>query len=401
MTITLVCLHGTGDTYLVCSLANAVRQHHGREVRLVVKESHKAICEMFDLDFSIDDARVQNAETNTGMHENYNNYSAFTRGGIVYCHPSFIRSGVRIDHLSAKPSITQADLYRAILHLSPDTPLMSGYTPTHAPKPDTVMILPEARSWPNTKRSFWIALAENLAQAGRKVTFNDTRWPRAKLLERCAESEWVIGPQYGMMAIMCHAQYPCRKTICTPSIDGKGLRGFPLQQTYPYAYVSKFAGFDYDIDEFKIGDDIDSVISCILGSKNFLRLGVYNPAPVLSTSIDVSAGELFDRLAILAVKLQMLPANKRALVLREYLRLTEIALPLTIRFPSLGDPIGRLTEANRDVWVANDLKVAASLNGQPVASHVDADQASLRRMKIKQEINIICASAFEEVKSFY
>lgn len=275
----LVALYGTGDAYLVCALARQVEMHHGRAVTVIVKPAHAAIPRLFGIPYAVDEVLVRRAESDGQMHRLYEN--DIGRVLHYYVHPHFLRSGVRVDRLTVKPSVSQADMYRALLHLPPAAPLALPSAPIAVTVPDTVLLIPEARSWPNTQAQFWPELSAALMAIGRAVTWNDPRWTLDELLQRCAESEWVIGPQCGVMSILCHARFPCRKTFATPSVDGGRYPGLPVADTFPYALVTKFAGEDYDVEQFKItADNHAALIDRIAGGPNAERVAPLRTDPL-------------------------------------------------------------------------------------------------------------------------
>lgn len=404
-TIRLVALYGLGDSYLVCALAAGVKAHYRKPVVVVLKESHLPIAKLFGEDFpvaTVPDAEIKQIEEDPGFWASYDN--RIDSGRSFYVHPHFTRTTMRIDHLALKPTVTHADLFRVILGLPPDAALTPAKpTLSGSSVGKTALVCRTASSWPNTTSEFWAALEKRLIDDGWRITLDDKSLSIVERLLNCQQAEWVIGPQFGLMAVICAAQFPCRKTFCTPSIDGDGnYPGLPLKRTFPYAYVTKFMGCDYDIEEYKFNaDNFHAVVQAVASSKNALRLGAHNPAPVFSIPMDVAPGDFFDRLSILAIKMKRLSPEKAARVSREYYRMLDTAEPIFGRHGvSLHDAYGRLMAANAEVFSANDLKVIASQNGDVSQSHMHADVASLRRMRIKQEINQLCGSVFDEIKSY-
>ena len=401
--INLVCLHGTGDTYLVCALAAAVKHQHGDDVTIIVKSTHAAIPEMFGLRYEVSDEIVSLGETDAVFQTAYENHYAFNHGQRYYVHPTFLRSGVRIDHLTVKPSVSQADMYRVLLHLPPDAPMTVPKIEVHRTEPNSVLIIPTANSWPNSWPQFWIDLGKALKAAGRDVTFNFPNWTLRELLDRCATSEWVIGPQCGVMSILCEARFPCRKTFCTPSIDGGRYPGLPLERTFPYAYVTKFAGNDYDVEEFKIDSSYENEIDAIVSGANFQRSWPHDPAPVMTVNAPMSPGDFLDRLAILSVKERRFPPEKRAFVMREFLRLGEMLFDIPL--PSDGFAgLQRLKSLHSNGFDAVDRFVrGATTDGglMSVEDHAHAVRLNKERVGFKQEIDRACHAPFSETKSYY
>jgi hypothetical protein len=393
----LIALHGTGDTYLACALAAQVERYHGRQVMLVVKKSHESIPKMFGIEFAVNDSLVREGE-NSGMlqlfHEN-----DVRKATHIYLHPSFVRSGVRIDRLAVKAEVTHADLYRAMLHLPPDAPLaqpqLSFPTP---PVQNTVLLLPEAQSWPNNQAAFWPHLAQRIEATGRTVIWNDASWTLEELFRRCAQTEWVIGPQCGVMTILCAAKYPCRKTFATPSIDGGRYDVVPVANTFPYAYVTKFAGFDYDVEEFKItSDNYEELATAIATGVNAQRLRPPRTEPVFSVLAPLSPGDACDRLAVLEVKSERFSTTLSAGIRREldrYRHLT-IGVPATL--------YGELLALHRESFDMHESFVRGALAGAPGLEdeHTAAVRLNRRRVELRQRIDAACGAATTEIKSYY
>ena len=400
--INLVAMFGLGDAYLVCAFAKAFGDHHKQPFRILLKESQAAIAGLFGPGVPVElvpDAWVEDWQRDPPRCAEYDNRLELGRNYFV--HPHFVRSRVRIDHLTVKPSVTQADMYRALMHLPPDAPMTVPDLPfRELSVPGTVFMVPRARSWPNSAPAFWEALAAALTDAGFLLAWNEPEWPLEWALDRATRSEWVIGPQCGFMAALCEARFPCRKTICTPAIEPDGMAGFPLRATFPYAYVTKFAGNDYDIEEYRIDADHDGLVRRILAGKNALRLP-HDPAPVRTVNVDISPGDLFDRLSILTVKCGKFDGASRAAVLRETARLDNAAAPL-LTSPAIASAYLALGSANLEAFEANEIMVRetfAGTGGQE--AHERAVRANKLRVEAKNRINELCGSAWREVKSYY
>lgn len=400
MPLRLVALFGTGDTYLVCALAGAVAHHARRPVTVVVKPGHAAIPRLFGIDFIVDDGLVRQGERDPSLQAGFENDRRRPDATTVFVHPSFVRSGVRIDHLTVKPEVSQADMYRALLHLPVDAPLARPPAPSAEPGRDSVLLIPEARSWPNTQPHFWLELGARLHDMGRAVTLNKPEWRLEELLARCAESEWVIGPQCGVLSILCAARFPCRKTFATPSVDGGRYPGLPVAATFPYAYVTKFAGEDYDVEEFKITDgNHAALVEMIAGGANARRLRPLSLAPVRSVMAPLSPGDACDRLAVLQVKHERFPPELVAGVLREFGRYCHLVPGL----PVPQEIYDQLLQLHRDGFDLHERFVRGALADQPglEAEHAEAVKLNRRRVELRQVIDALCGAATTEVKSYY
>lgn len=398
----LVVLGGTGDAYLICALAGAFERHHHVPVTVVLRSGLRAVADLFNVRIMVDDGLVARAEQNPEFQKTHDNILLID-GSPFYAHPCFVRSHIRVDKLTTKPDASQADMYRMILRLSHDTPLALPRVPDHAPaEPGTALMVTESTSWPNTQPAFWSALAEALRAAGRHVTMNDRAWPLAELLARCAGTEWVIGPQCGVMSILCTGEFPCRKTLATPNIDGNRRPEYLADETYPYGYVTKFANTDYDVEEFKIAAETHAyVVAAIVGGANARRLWPHDPRPVTTISVPLTPGDFLDRLAVLAIKHDRLPPAGRAAIEREYLRHRE--LYRQTRLPpeavALYEKLVDLHGANFDLL---QQMVPAALNGGTgVEAHVAAVRSNRQRVALKREIDDACHSPYAEVKTYY
>jgi hypothetical protein len=407
--IRLVVLGGTGDAYLICALVAAFREHHHRDdVEVVLRTKLSAVGGLFpDVRCVIDDVLVTHAEENQAFQRSHDNQ--LLASDTFYAHPCFARSGVRVDQLTAKEHISQADMYRAMLRLPPAAPLTLPRVPRGKRVPNTVLMLTESTSWPNTQPTFWPVLADALRDSDRHVIFNVPSWSLAKLFETCAEAEWVIGPQCGVMSILVTGQFPCMKTLATPSTDKyvSPNENWWATRTYPYGYVTKFAGEDHAVEEFKITDDNHfDVVSAIAAGMNARRPAwKHSPEPVTTISMPLTPGDFLDRLAVLAVKRARLDREQRAGVEREYQRYVEARARL--RLPRVAedayDDLVRLHEGTFDlleVIVPAALKANGAISDD-VRLHVKAIKLNKTRVELKRIIDQACHAPYTEVKSYH
>ena len=389
--IRLICLGGTGDAYLVCALAGAVRERHGDEVMIVLKETQVAIPEMFGLPH---DARpveeIRAAEHDHESHRAYENHLGPNRN--FYAHPCFANSGVRIDDLTVLPGpISQADMYRSLLGLPIDAPLAIPAAPRPSRSLGLALLIPTAVSWPNDQPAFWEHLKDALRGGGWSVEVNEPfSSPLGDLLTLAASAEMVVGPQCGVMSILVAAEFPCRKVICTPSIDDGP--GFPvgtrrLRRTYPYAYVTKFTGQDYDVEEYRItGTNHAVVVSTILAAPRAPR----DPRPVTTIAVPLSPGEVVDRAAVLAAK----AARGSPGLDRELRRYLELLPAGTDRhFAALVD----LHLATYDA-LARSVPLALA---NPTRDDHEAVTLNRRRVELRRAIDAELRAPYSEVKDYY
>lgn len=401
MTLRLTSLYGTGDTYLVCSLLRAAERHHGRPAELTIKSSHAGIPEMFGIEYWIDNEAVEYGEQ-AGFQLEYDN-DLLHNWQRFYVHPRFVKSRVRVDMLTAKDQVSMADMYRALLQLPMSAPQERPTPPFRVVGPSRAILIPRSRSWPTDVARLWPALASSLRDAGWQVVENDESWSLAQLLDRCADAEWVIGPQCGVMSILCHAQFPCRKTIITPSIDGMKYHEFPPAHTYPYAYVTKFAGEDYDVEEHVVSDElVEGIIGEIVHGPNAQRMWPHDPRPVTTFMAPLTTGELLDRLAILTVKAERLPRAMKGAMWREFQRYADVwgRSPLYDQFNSDLMELIALHSENFDIL---EQMVPDALQKGVIETqhHIAAMKSNKDRVAIKARINSAARSPYPEVKSYY
>lgn len=232
----LVCMHGVGDAYLTCALARAFEaQRGGGPVRISIKGSQLAIPAMFDLPATAADDAIGAAESNVAFQQSYPNDA-----DPLYVHPSFVRTPTRLDQLTVKPSVSQADMYRAILGLSPWTALAepSWPAPIHEYVGATLLI-PRARSWPNAHPAFWLTVIERLRARGELVIVADELGTLDRVLAVAAAAKRVIGAQCGVISII-NERLRCPKTFAVTELTGPLL--FGLTATLPYGDQETFAG---------------------------------------------------------------------------------------------------------------------------------------------------------------
>ncbi len=388
--IRLVSLGGTGDAYLVSALAAHVRAKHGDDVTIVLKEVQAAIPGMFGLPYDPRPVNeIRDLERDGALHSDYDNQLGPNR--IFYAHPCFTRSGVRIDELTTLPhSLSQADMYRALLNLPLDAPLALPTIPTLEPRPNTAVLITEAVSWPNDQPAFWQSLESALRDGGWSVEVPGTSPSLASLFELASAAEMVVGPQCGVMSILCAAEFPCRKVIATPSIDeGPGfLVGRTwLRRTYPYAYVRKFSGEDYDVEEYRIrAETHGEIISTILAAPRTSR----DPRPVTTVEMPLTPGDFLDRLAVLTVKVRrgLLLANREA---------NRYAEAFPEKWLRLLAPLVDLHETTFD-RLAVDVPDALA---NPDRDDHDAVTLNRQRVELKRRIDDELRAPYREVKNYF
>lgn len=402
--IRLVTIGGTGDAYMLCALLEAFKKQHSRkDVLIVGKARYAPIADLFGAVYVGDDELVQRAESDHGMQRTYENV-LLSEVAPFFVHPCFLRSEIRVDKLTTKPDASQADMYRMILRVPLDAPLL---IPTRLPPvtmvTDTVLLIPDAISWPNTQPAFWAMLAEELRKIGREVALNDPGWSLGELFEHCARSEWVIGPQCGVMSILCTGRFPCRKTLASPILnDANKKLAFLSPSTFPYAFVTKFSNADYDVEEFEIRDENHAEIAAAIAhGANALRLRAHDPRPVITINAPLSPGDFLDRLAVLDVKRHRFNGTHRAAIEREYRRFAAIR-SITPLPPEVDGHYAQLVAIHGATFDLLETLVPAALAaGAGVAEHDAAVRLNKDRVEIKWAIDAACRAPYAEVKSYY
>jgi len=393
----VVVLGGTGDAYLISALHAEIQGVYG-PVEIVTRERLACVPEMFGVPHVVDDDIVAHAEQDFSFQRTHSNLHS---DDVFYAHPCFVRTPFRVDHLTTKPDASQADMYRMILGLDPYAPLALPRHPDVPTEPGRVTIIEDSTSWPNTQPTFWPRLAGALREAGWQVEINNKSWPLSELFARCAASEWVIGPQCGVMSVLVTGEFPCRKTLATPNIDGNRRPEYLARETFPYGYVTKFANTDYDVEEFKIdGDNHEALVRSIVLGANGLRLRSHDPQPVKTVQVALSPGDFLDRLAVLAVKRARLPEHLRAAQEREYLRYAEAYRQSGLE---RAEPLYQALYALHDkTFAALDRLVPATLADRGALHDYTAMvRCNKERVMLKVEIDQLCHAPYSEIKSYY
>ena len=399
--IRIVVFGGTGDVYLISALVEAFKKRHGRnDVELIIKNGHSYIAELFGVKYVTDDALISKAETDIALQRDYDNVIAEDR--LFFAHPSFLRTNMRVDHLTTRSDVSQADMYKIILRIPPDVQLALPTIPAKPQIHGKVVVISDARSWPNLQPTFWPALATALSYAGWNVQVNNPRWSLRELFAHCMSAEWVIGPQCGVMSILTTGRFPCRKTFATPDIDGNAAFIFSTH-TFPYGYVTKFSNEDYDVEEFKIAANTHGdLIEAIVNGSNSLRLWPHNPNPVTTVNVSLSPGDFLDRLAVLTVKRNRFPVEKRAAIERQYQRYVESRLRLKASM-EIDELFDKLVNLHDEIFDLLERMVVSAIGEDSITieDHIQAVRSNKIRIELKQAIDAACHAPYSETKSYY
>lgn len=394
----VVVLGGLGDTYLLCTLYAGICEHHG-PTKLVIKTRYEAVAQLFPgrLDYELSDEAYA-IEADKHFQQTY-----FNRLGCsdnFYPHPCMAHTEVRLCEATTRAGrFSQADMFRLICRLPLDTQLWRPHVYA-VPRLGTVLLV-EAFTWPNTQPGFYLKLKTALEENGWSVTVNDDKLPLVDLFALAATSEWVIGPQCGLMSIFIHGQWPCRKTLATPDIDGRKL-DYWSKTTFPYAYAQTFSGMDFDIEEYKITDDHAGLIRTIMEGPNALRIRPHDTQPVLTIDFPLTPGDLLDRYAVLVVKRNRFSDERRAAVERDFQRHAEASRNLLTN-TVVAALFSEMVQLHNETFDLLEKLVPAAIAGEALGmqEHSAAIRANKSRVLLRQKADALLRGAYTEVKSYY
>lgn len=461
-TYIIVSLYSLGDTYLLCSLVKTFRSVHckkGEKIVVVVKKSHRAVAELFIDDIDSIYLMEKDITDRTLSHLMDNRLKCgFGLGEALFIHPHHMND-TRVDDFTNLEGVSQVNMYANLLRLPirslPSTPkipadnrleIKSLLEGSGVITGKSVVLFPDSNSWPQPPGNFWEKLSLSLSKSGWKVftnaTGNNTSGVRSTALPGSSlidiplhlvipfleQAGWVIGALCGLMNIIISSQAKCKKTVIVRGpAHGKRLRFnefIQVESAFPYAYQRKFDGFNYDIEEVQVrdDDDYDALVKKI--TEGFNANFETNPvsSPVNRVWVELSPGELVDKITILEVKMEKLPNQKTIFVRKELDILLEtlfsITNGITSEFKEKMDELKRLNRLGWDLnehiyrqfddpqfgtfsWKldTNDVKmVSDAIN---VVQNIRASQQANRdRIVVKNQINQLLSSAWFEKKSF-
>lgn len=461
-TYIVVSLYSLGDTYLLCSLAKAFRSVHcknGEKIVLVVKESHLAIAELF-----IDDIDsvylMQKDTTDRALRYLMDNglKCGFGPGEALFIHPHHVND-TRVDDFTNLEGVSQVNMYANLLRLPirtlPGTPIIPSNRHLEAKslserygviEGKSVVLFPDSNSWPQLPGVFWKKFSINLSKKGWNVFTNsagnntsgtrDVPLPGSSLIDIplhlvipfLEQAGWVIGALCGLMNVVISSQTKCKKTVVVRGpAHGKSLKFnefIKVESAFPYAYQRKFDGFNYDIEEVQVRDDDDYDLLVKKISEGFNASFETRPVstPVNRLWVELSPGELVDKITILEVKMEKLPSQKTIFVRKELDVLLETLMSVTngvtAELKTKMDELRRLNRLGWDLnehiyrqfddpefgillWQldTNDVKMVS--DAVNVVRNIRASQQANRdRIVIKNQINQLLSSAWFEKKSF-
>jgi hypothetical protein len=461
-TYVIVSLYSLGDTYLLCSLAKSFRSIHcmnGGKIVVVIKESHLAIAELFIDEIDSIYLMSQHVAERVLRHLLDNRLKcSFGPGEALFIHPHHVND-TRVDDYTNLEGVSQVNMYANLLRLPirtpPETPKISEENRLEAKnladeygviKNKSVVLFPDSNSWPQLPVTFWEKLSISLDKKGWTVftnsAGNNNSGSRTKPLPSSSlidlpvrlvipfleEAGWVVGALCGLMNIVISSQTRCKKTIVVRGPAHSKTLQFnefiKVESAFPYAYQRKFDGFNYDIEEIQVrdDDDYDILVKKISEGFNASFDTISTFSPVNRLWVELSPGELVDKITILEVKMEKLPSHKTIFVAKELDVLRETLLSFTNGITTeLKERMDELRRLNRLGWefnehiyrqfddpefgipswqlVATDTKMVS--DAANVVRNIRASQQANRdRIIAKNQINQLLSSAWFEKKSF-
>jgi hypothetical protein len=413
----LVSPFGLGDTYYLCAFASAFRDKHCKgdsELYLAVKKSHFELANQFDVTAVAFDDHF--------LHHHGGRCERIAPGQVLYPHPHFMAPGAMVPgHLS------DAAMYATILGLPATTPLalpestfqdrqlaMATAHSLGAEPGKTAVLFPQTNSWPGAQEPFWTSLAVKLAAKGWKVIFNNPQKIELRLVfpfvEYCG---WAIGNNCGMMQNIILSQSKCRTTVILQSsvLGGPAFPRNGIPYTCMYG-MRKLDGNDYDIDEFRVDgpQDYPELVNLISNSR-FAKGETPHVGPLEKIEMPVSPGDVIDTLTIMQIKRKKLHTSH--MIYSQIAPYCEARDWYVARFPSILVLEQELLKLNEIAWDNNQILIDTySEQTYPHIADYDfrdkaviiafgkAHRANQQRVRVKNEINRICAVRFREEKSY-
>ena len=147
---------------------------------------------------------------------------------------------------------------------------------------------------------------------------------------------------------------------------------------------------------------------------------VPDPGPLAFVDVQMSPGELLDRLAIMEIKQARLPSQAHHLA-REIGRLAPLRESLLRTYPSVAHLAQELRNLNEQAWMLNEVLITDYQHnvGAPgwrvvqdsivdglvqVERHVrtayEAHRCNRRRVEVRNDVDALCRAGHVEVKSY-
>jgi hypothetical protein len=368
--------HGFGDTYLTSALARQFRRLHcrdGQRLVVVVRETHLPIAQLFaDSADAIHTVPNRVLDRMRALQARIGGAPRFRPNRALLAHPRGL-AGAPIEQLGLIDGVSRLHLLAVGLRLGvpsePDLPVIPSAWRAAAQREATrrgivpgrsALLVPNAARWPALGDGFWQRLAERLRASGWTAAVLEDDLPIELLLPLAEQAGWLIGGIDDRMNIAVSAQLGCKKTFVAwaPAQGARfNIDGIALAHPYPYALQRGFDGRDYDVEYIEArADQFDAAIDQIARGRNANFAHQSSVQPVSRLRIDVTPGEVIDKMTILEVKLERLPEDKRLTILGELAALQQAIVaaygPLSGELKEAAD---RLRDLNRYAFDANEV----------------------------------------------
>lgn len=442
--------YGTADTYLMCALMEAFTKKNPGTVMVVVKQSHKPIAEMFDR-WIARIVTVPDSELLEMARRCYHCRFVAPKTPVVL-HPHFLGDG-RIDALTTLEGFADKDMYAHLLALPRGISLpapeikeewvqeaVSLAQKIGLVRDRTVILVPDANSYPSPSTTFWTELSQKLSNVGWTVVTNLWGNNRQKRLVPFAGSTgispplelllplaeycgWVVSTLTGSLALLYMAQVPCKKTVIgigpEPGQEQRYNDNFSLRHAFPYASQRKCDGFDHEAQEVMLYSSENNRAEVI----NDIVYGHYadhgsecpSTLPMVPLFIPTSPGDLFDRISVLQIKRERI-TSREALhyVKRELLHLESVVArtwPLPSQQEMANQFIKTLKAENiigwegidyvydrleHDNWLWGDARMALEM----INKYRELRDSNKRRAVAKRAANVAFGSSIMEMKTY-
>lgn len=426
---------GLGDTYLLAALCQAFRAKYcrqGQRLLLIVKESHRDLAEMFD---GVEVRAVPDAALH---HKGLR--SSIMPGVPMFAHPSFVdvRSDYPEDYHGdptgrALPGrMSDAAMYAMILGLHPATPLTlpkvldaaraeaEQIAVRLAIAPGrTVILSPEANSWPAAPEPLWSMITDSLSREGWTVVRNDpARIPLRCVIPLLEIAGWFVGSNCGLMQTIVLGRAACRKTILTKSVHlgevGAYANGAPLPYTCVYGF-RKVDGHQYDVEEFRVDDESRfGEVAELLATGRNARGPVPDPRPTQTLDLPTAPGDVIDALIIMQIKRDKLGQSRVSY--RDIAVLCEVRDGLARECADVPALEAELRRLNEVAWDNNEILIQTyadpnfgsetwvpncSINEEnALKAFGRAHRSNQERVRVKNKINAACRYGSREEKSY-
>src|SRR5215469_1121800 len=433
--------HSRGDTYLMCGLMEAFRQRRpNSQVNVIVKESHKPIAEMFEKHIE----RIIVVPDNELMPMCLTGTQRVLAANVpIALHPHFLYDGC-LDRLTMLDGFSDKEMYAHLLGLplgaSLSTPVLkdewkqlaSNIANTTGIVPGkTVILIPDANSFPSPSLVFWTQLSERLARMGWTVitnlfgSNNQRRFvafpgsigiapPLTVLLALADIAGWVISVPTGSLAILFMAQIKCKKTVIAvgpaPGETMEYNQNFGMRSAYPFASQRKCDGLDYEAQEFELSGNSDYARAIEdIAASSYASLDNFRPSSrgMVPLTCPCSPGDLLDRISILEIKNERLQdKNQLHYVKRELLHLRAIVARIGWG-EAAKQLISDLKRENVIGWEGIDevyglLDTETGLRDLVTMKkkYRELRDANIRRSKLKHAANDLLGSVIKEEKNY-